>query len=152
MPRRIVPLLLAVVLGATGCTSVAPSMRPPTPSLAPAGHPSPAPVEWPPVQPPARAELAPAELDTKPTKEKSAKPDAPNRSADDGPSSPPRRRYVPPDPPRRAPAPDRKPEHSRPQPSPSPPRPSYGMRSVCAASDGVAAPYVTALCRDAFGH
>ncbi|MFC8919898.1 hypothetical protein ACFT5C_29505 [Streptomyces sp. NPDC057116] len=154
--RRIVPLALAVLLGATGCVSVPHTAVEPRPKRwAPAGDPAPSPVHWrPPAEPPAREELATIAPPPRPLPRPPRAPVRQDRRADPPPV---RERAKPRPPARRAPAPVPERPRARPRPQPpaahvpAPPRPSYGMRDVCRASQGVTDPSLTALCRQMYG-
>ncbi|ORT57017.1 hypothetical protein [Streptomyces sp. CB03238] len=156
--RRIVPLALAVLLGATGCVSVPRTVAaPPQPKQwAPAGDPAPPPVHWRrPPEPPPREELATIGALPGPSRE----PVRQDRRTAERPA---RAWAVPKPPARRAPAPADGPQRPRPRPQPPAahvppvhvpalPRPAYGMDDVCRASQGVTDPAVTALCQGVYG-
>ncbi|MGW2559308.1 hypothetical protein ACWCXB_08700 [Streptomyces sp. NPDC001514] len=161
MRLRTMPLALLALLTATGCVSVsgAPT-SPPAPGLAPAGDRSAAPLA--PGQPSARGELAETAPEKPKERSKAGKGQVPapatsDRAHTDGDRSapvPPRRAVHPEPPGRRTPSKVRVPRADRPgigvRPS-SRPRPDYDMGKLCADSEGVADPSLTALCRDTYG-
>ncbi|WP_351230773.1 hypothetical protein [Streptomyces sp. NPDC002133] len=167
MRLRTMPLAILTLLTATGCVSVSgPPASPPAPSLAPAGDRSSAPLA--PGQTSARQELgetAPEKSQQQTTDkgmgtgeqrpDQDPAPGTPDRTRPDGDRSapvPPRRAGHPEFPGRRTPPKVRLPRTDRPGVRPpARPRPDYDMRKLCARSEGVADPSLTALCRDTYG-
>ncbi|WP_229896025.1 hypothetical protein [Streptomyces cinerochromogenes] len=155
MPRRLLPLLAAALMGLAGCTTVssapAPDAAHPRQSLAPATAVRPSVLQEPLREPSGKAALV---RTGHAHRNRPGPAAAPRRNPGPGRapvSAPPRRAAAPP---ARHPRPERRPPARRPAPRPRPaPRkpPTDQMRALCRQADGVAAPGIVKLCHDTFG-
>ncbi|MFF8732390.1 hypothetical protein ACF073_38910 [Streptomyces sp. NPDC015171] len=156
MPRRLLPLLVAALISAAGCTTVssapAPGPAPRSPAAGPVVRPTVlrAPVK----EPSAYAALVRTGRD-RPAGP--AEPAAPGRGRRPAPAlvpPAPSRAAAPAAPPVRHPRPERRTPVRRPAQRRGPaarPAATLTMRDLCGQADGLAAPGVVQLCHDAFG-
>ncbi|MEU6593972.1 hypothetical protein ABZ923_32975 [Streptomyces sp. NPDC046881] len=157
MPRRLLPLFAAALMGLAGCTTVS-SVPPPDtarsrPSLTPGTVVRPSVLQEPLRAPSGKSALV---------RTGRARPDghraatAPRRPGPVRvPAAAPRpRAAVPAPPPVRHPRPERRTPARRPAPRPRPasrPPAAARMRELCRQADGVADPRIVRLCHDAYG-
>ncbi|MFG3009731.1 hypothetical protein ACGFZB_04600 [Streptomyces cinerochromogenes] len=160
MPRRLLPLLAAALMGLAGCTTVssapapAPDAARPRQSLAPDTAVRPSVIQEPLREPSGKAALV---RTGHAHRNRPGPGAAPRRNPGAGRApvpAPPPRAVTPAAPPARHPRPERRPPVRRPAPRPRPaPRqpPTDHMRELCRQADGVAAPGIVKLCHDTFG-
>lgn len=145
------PLVLLVLLGATGCMSVPASTEAPAPvAPVPSRTFSAQPAAVVPSAPPAAQDVLGA-IEEMPPKKRDGRGTVKHRTSDRraGATAPPVRADTPDEPRRYAPA------HPRPRgpvvPRGARPHPTYDMRSVCAAGQGVTSGEIAELCRSTYG-
>ncbi|MGV9757930.1 hypothetical protein ACWDUC_19175 [Streptomyces tricolor] len=158
MSRRLLPLLAAALMSVAGCTTVssapAPDAARPRHSLAPGTAVRPSVLQEPVREPHGQAALVRTGHAHREKPGATAPPRrAPGPVRRPVPAAPPRA-AAPAAPPARRPRPEHRPPARHPAPRPRPasrPPAAVHMRDLCRRADGVAAPEIVRLCRDAWG-